>query len=72
MPNKKDSGPASENKIERILASSERKKLLAATLGFPPMATAKINDSAVSSTKAIPKPTAHLPERVLGIKFIFI
>ena len=72
IPIRNDTGPARVNMTESILASIESKGLPAMTAGFPPIATAKRSEIAVSITKAIPIPTDHLPRRVFGIKSIFI
>ncbi len=58
--------------MESVVESIESKGLSAMTVGFPPMVAAKRSESAVSTTKAIPSPTDHLPGRVFGIKFNLI
>ena len=71
IPTKKDSGPTRENMTESVIESMENKGL-PTIVGFTLTATAPRSESAVSTTEAIPNPTAHLPKRVFGIKSIFI
>jgi len=39
------------------------------TVESPLMAKAKMSENAIDTTKAIPNPTDHLPERDCGMKF---
>jgi len=68
IPIRKDSRPVRESVTESI----GNKGLPTVTVGSPFMAIAIRSESAISTTKAIPSFTDHLPKRVFGIKSIFI
>lgn len=55
-----------------MLARTASTTLFSITEELPPMASAKIMDSAVDITKVIPSQTAIFPERVEGYKLNFI
>jgi len=60
IPRRKDSKLVREETTESIKNIG--------LLGFLFMAAARKSENAISTTKAIASPTAHLPKRVFGIK----